>query len=98
MFVNVIKNYRYVVALADKELIGKKFFEGKAQLDIKENFYKGEEKSREEVSEVLKNMKIEDATFNIVGDKSVALALENQIISEENIGKVQGVKFAMVFI
>jgi len=98
MFVNVIKNYRYVVALADKELIGKKFFEGKAQLDIKENFYKGEEKSREEISEVLKNMKIEDATFNIVGDKSVALALENQIISEENIGKVQGVKFAMVFI
>ena len=39
MFVNVIKSYRDVVAICDKELIGKKFEEGNFQLDVKENFF-----------------------------------------------------------
>ena len=98
MFINVIKSYRYVVALADKELIGKIFYEGNFQLDVKENFYKGEEKDSEEISEILKNMKVEDATFNIVGNKSVAIALKNEIISEEHVGEIDGVKFALVLI
>jgi len=34
MFVNVIKSYRDVVAICDKELIGKKFEEGNFQLDV----------------------------------------------------------------
>lgn len=98
MFINIIKSYRYVVALADKELIGKKFEEGNLQLDVKENFYKGEEKSSEEIAGLLRDMKIEDATFNIIGEKSVKIALENEIISEEQIGEVQGIKFALVLI
>ena len=98
MFINIIKSYRNVVALADKELIGKKFFEGKFQLDVKENFYKGENKSVEEISQILKNMKLEDATFNIVGNKSVELAIENEIISKEDVGEIDGVEFALVLI
>lgn len=97
MFINIIKSYRYVVAIADEDLIGKKFEEGNFQLDVKESFYKGEEKSSEEISQDLINMKLEDATFNIVGNKAVELALENGIISEENISEIQGIKFAMVF-
>lgn len=98
MFINIIKSYRYVVAVCDKELIGRKFEEGKMQLDVKENFYKGEEKTPEEIGEMLIDMKLEDATFNIVGDKSVKIALEKGIITEEQIGEVQGVKFALVLI
>lgn len=97
MFINIIKSYRYVVALADEDLIGKKFEEGNIQLDVKENFYEGEKKSEEEIIADLENMKLEDATFNIVGNKSVELALSKGIISEENIGEVKGIKFAMVF-
>jgi len=97
MFINIIKSYRYVVALADGNLIGKKFEEGNVQLDVKENFYKGEEKSAEEIVFDLKNMQMEDATFNIVGNESVELALKHEIISEGNIGEICGVKFAMVF-
>jgi len=98
MFINIIKSYRYVVALADEELIGKVFYEGNFQLDVKENFYKGEEKTPEEISEILRDMKIEDATFNIVGKESVALALETGIIDEENIGEIEGIPFALVLI
>lgn len=98
MFVNIIKSYRNVVAVSDKELIGKKFYEGNMQLYVKENFYKGEEKTSEEIAEILADMKLEDATFNIVGEKSVGVALECGIISEEQIGEVQGIKFALVLI
>ena len=98
MFINIIKSYRDVVAVCDKEIVGKKFFEGKMQLDVKENFYKGEEKTEEEVSEILKDMKMEDATFNIVGRNAIKIALENGIIYEEQIGEVEGIPFALVLI
>jgi hypothetical protein len=35
MYVNIINSYRDIVAICDKDLLGKKFFEEKRQLDIK---------------------------------------------------------------
>ena len=96
MFVNVIKSYRDVVAVCDKELIGKKFEEGKFQLDIKENFFKGKESSKEEVLEIMKNMKLEDSTFNLVGKKSISVALKAGIISEKGVKKINNIPFALV--
>ncbi len=98
MFVNIIKSYRDVVAVCDKELIGKKFEEDKFQLDLKESFYKGKETSQEETLEILKNMKSEDATFNIVGEESIETALKAGIISKESIGKIKEIPFALVLI
>lgn len=98
MFINIIKSYRYVVAVADKELIGKIFEEGNMQLNVKENFYKGEEMTPEKAIELLQDMKMEDATFNIVGRKSIDIALKAGIITEEQIGEIQGVPFALVLI
>jgi len=98
MFVKLIKSYRLVVAVCDSELLGKRFEEGNFQLDVKENFYKGEEKSEEETIEFLKRMSQEDATFNIVGEKSVKAALEAGIINESWVGQVQGVQFALVLL
>lgn len=102
MFVNIIESYRYVIAICDKELLGKRFEEsfegGVRQLDVKENFYKGEKKTETEVLEILKKMSKEDATFNIVGEKSVAVAVQAGIINEEGIGKIKGVKFALALL
>ncbi|SRR5574344_1130916 len=98
MFVNIIKSYRDVVAICDKELIGKKFEEGILQLDIKENFFKGKECTKEEVSEIMEDMRLEDSTFNIVGEKSINLALEVGIIRKEGVRKINGIPFALVLI
>jgi hypothetical protein len=98
MFVNIIKSYRDVVAVCDSELIGKKFEEGKFQLDAKESFFKGEKKEKEEVIEIMRDMRKEDATFNIIGNKSVQTALEAGIIQEKNIGKIAGIKFALILL
>ena len=96
MFLNIIKSYRDVVAVCDKELLGKKFEEGKFQLDIKENFYKGKEVDTESVVEIMKKMSAEDATFNIVGEKSTNAALKAKIISKEEIGRIKRIPFALV--
>jgi len=96
MFVNIIKTYRNIVAVCDKELLGKKFEEGIFQLDVKESFYKGEEKSKEKVIELMKSFSDEDATFNIVGEKSVAAAIEAGVIDKESVGEISNIPFALV--
>jgi hypothetical protein len=96
MFVNVIKSYRDVVAVCDGELLGKKFEEGKFQLDIKESFFKGRESSKQEISEIMRDMKLEDSTFNIVGEESIQTALETGIITKEGIGRIANIPFALV--
>ena len=98
MFINIINSYRYVVAICDKELIGKKFEQGKFQLYVKENFYKGELKSKQEIIELIKKMKIEDATFNIVGEKSIQTAIEAGIISEEGIKTIEEIPYVLVLL
>ncbi len=97
-FINVINSYRDVVAICDEELLGKKFEQGKFQLDIKESFYKGKLVSEKELIEIINNLSREDATFNIVGENSVNVALKEGIIIEEGIGEIQGIKFALVLL
>ncbi len=53
MQIKIIKTNRTIVAVCDSELLGKKFEEGKFQLEVKENFFKGEE-TEEEKAIILK--------------------------------------------
>jgi len=96
MFLNIIKSYRDVVAVCDSEILGKKVEEGKFQLNVKENFYKGQKVAPESLIKTMRKMSVEDATFNIVGKKSVNAALKAGIISEEEIGRIKGIPFALV--
>ena len=98
MLIKIHKSYRDVVAVCDSNLIGKKFGEGKFQLDIKNSFYKGEEKTKQEAIQIMQNMSGEDATFNIVGKESVACALEAGIISKQGIKEIECVPFALVLL
>lgn len=98
MFVKIIRSYRDIVAICDSDLIGKKFEDNKFQLNLKEEFFKGEEISEEKVIEIMQNMSKEDATFNIVGEKSVNTALKAGIILKEGIKKIQDIPFAMVLL
>ena len=98
MYIRIIKSYREVVAICDSELLGKKFEEGIFQLDVKEDFYKGEKIEETRAIEILQEMIKEDATFNIVGEKSTRAALKAGIISKESIRKIQGIPFALILI
>jgi len=96
MFFKIHRSYRDVVAICDKNLIGKYFEEGQFQLDVKENFFKGEEISEEEAIDLMQDFSKEDATFNIIGEKSVNCALDAGIISKEGIKEIIGIPFSLV--
>jgi len=95
MYLNIIKTYRDVIAICDAELLGKVFEQGDFQLDVKESFFKGEKVSEEKAIKIMQDMTEEDATFNIIGKKSVNAALKSGIISEDVIKKIQGIPFAL---
>ncbi len=98
MFVKIHNSYRKVIAICDSDIIGKKFEEGKRQLDVRESFYRGDELSEEEVIDLMVKEKYDDSTFNIAGKKSVELALKSGIIYEGNVGSVDGIPFALLLI
>ena len=98
MLINIINSYRYIVAICDSELLGKYFEEDKFQLDIKESFYKGDKKSEQEVIKIIQDMKKEDATFNIVGEKSTNTAIKAGLISKESIKTIQRIPFILVLL
>ncbi|HLC86792.1 MAG TPA: DUF424 family protein [Candidatus Nanoarchaeia archaeon] len=96
--VNIIKAYRDVVAICDSDLLGKKFEDNNFQLDLKESFYKGKEVNGKELIGIIEKMIGEDATFNIVGEESIKIALKIGIINKNGIKEIQGVPFALVLL
>lgn len=98
MQIKIHKSYRNVISLCDSELIGKKFEQDKRQLDINERFYGGDKISRDEAIKILNQQKNEDATFNIVGEKSITVAIETGIITHEHVGKVDNIPFALTLL
>jgi len=96
MFIKIHKSYRDVVAICDNNLVGNIFEEGENQLEVKENFYKGDEVSEQELENLIEKMSCEDATFNIVGKDSVRVALKHGIINQEGIKEIEGIPFTLV--
>lgn len=96
MFVKIHKTYRDIIAICDAELLGKKFEQGKFQLDIKESFFSGEKTSEKEAIKIMQEFNAEDATFNIIGKKATQTALKAGIITQEGIGTIKGIPFAFV--
>ena len=98
ILLKIHKSYRWVVAICDKDLVGKKFTEENRQIDLTGNFFRGELMSEEKLKSEIKRCLKEDATFNIVGKKSVELAEKMELASVENILEVDGVPFVLVLL
>jgi len=86
---------RIIVALADSNLIGKKFSEDIREIEINPHFFKGDEKEEKEIIEILKEMESEDAAFNIVGEESIKAAIDAGIIKEEGIITIDNIPIAL---
>lgn len=95
--VKVHEASRKVIAICDSELIGKRFEQGKFQLEINKSFYEGEELDEDGVSNLIKVSAKDFPCYNIVGERSVALCLNESLIDAEGIKKISGIPHAMVF-
>ena len=85
---------RKIVAICDDELIGKKFEEGKLQLDLNSSFYKGKELEEGELTELIKDSYV----VNIVGKKSMDFALKLGIVDKKNIIKIKNIPHAQAIL
>lgn len=94
--VKIIKSYRDVVAVCDSNLVGKSFEDEGFQLNVKADFFKEREIEESELVRIMENMSLEDATFNIVGENSIKVAIKAGIISEEQVKSIENVPFALV--
>ncbi len=98
MLVNIIKSYRKIVTICDSELLGKKFEEGKFQLDLKASFYDGKKYSEEKIRELIREFSVEDATFNIVGKRAVSLALKEGVFLKEDVQRIGGIPYIFLLL
>lgn len=83
-----------IVAICDKELIGKEFKEKNIQLDLSSNFYRGEEESEEDIKKIFYGAYI----VNMAGKKAVNLGKKEGIVLESNIIYVQKIPHAQAIL
>ena len=98
ILVKVHESYRWVVAVCDKDIFGRKLVEGKRVLDVSGVFFEGEAMDKEKVKNEIIRCNNEDATFNFVGEKSVGIAKELGIVKDEGVVMIDGVPFALVLL
>jgi len=98
ILVKVHKSYRWVVAICDKELLGRNLEDGERQLDLSTKFFDGEAVDSEELDEKVERGMGEDATFYIVGEKSIEFMLRKGLIERDGVKKIEGVPFALVLL
>jgi hypothetical protein len=81
-----------LVAACDRELLGNVLREGELKLEVRPAFYEGEDASEELLLNRLNN-----ATMaNLVGEKTVGLAIKHKFIDEDRILYIGGVPHAQL--
>ena len=81
-----------LIGACDENLIGKKFEDGKFQIDVKKEFYDGERIT----SDVLKKF-LEEATIaNLVGKATIKVAINMGLVDPDCIIKIKGVPHAQM--
>ena len=85
---------KILLSVCDDDLLGKKFTEGEKQLDLTSEFYAGEQVTKTEASDLMRNVDY----LNIVGKKSVQLAIDEELIEEENVIFIDGIPSAQAVI
>lgn len=98
ILLKIHKSYRWVVAICDKDVFGRKLIDGEKTLDISGEFFNGKLMSDEEAKKEIIRCNNEDATFNFVGEKSVSIAKKLGIVKDSGIIKIQGVPFALALL
>lgn len=84
--------YGSMAIVTDRDLIGKLFEEGKVQLDLRKDFFKGEEKNKEEVKKII----ISSRHIFLTGKEAVAVAIEMDLIEGKRIFWVKGIPHAQI--
>ena len=81
-----------ILAACDEEVLGKTFRNEGARITVSENFYNGELIPEEAFIEHMKAVTI----MNLVGERAIAIAIEQGHVDEESMMDIGGVKHVQV--
>lgn len=81
-----------LVSVCDDGLLGESFEDGEVSITVTESFYQGESRSEEAVVEALERA----AVANIVGNRSVTVAVDAGIVDEDHVLQIGEVSHAQV--
>lgn len=84
----------YLYIVTDKDILGKKFEEGKLQLDLTKKFYFGEEITKDELKKKIKQAR----HIHLTGKEAVAVGVEMDLVDPEKILYVKKIPHAEVMI
>ena len=86
-----------IVAMCDKDLLGKELKEGKRELDLKRysDFYKGDLVDGKAAGRMISEEEI--YTANIVGKESVGICMEKGLASAQDIAEIAGVPYLHIY-
>jgi len=84
-----------IAAACDKELIGRKFSEGRYMLDLEKNagFYKGKLSTEKEVKKALRGA----YSINLAGENAVKAALDEGIAEKGAVMTIAGVPHLQIY-
>jgi hypothetical protein len=81
-----------VIGACDEKLLGKKFRDGKFQIDVAKHFYEGQRIDKKTLEKYLL-----DATIaNLVGPETVKCAVDLGLVDPECVLKIKGVPHAQI--
>lgn len=83
-----------LLVITDKDLLGKKFEEGRLQLDLTKDFYKGEEKNKEEIVLLFQKAR----HIHLTGTEAVKAGIELDCVQPERVLTVKGVPHAQIVV
>ena len=81
-----------LIGACDEKLIGKKFEDGKFQIDVSKDFYDGQRITKD----VLKQYLIEATIANLVGKETIKCAIDLGLIDTDSIIKIKGIPHAQM--
>ena len=81
-----------ILAACDEDVLGKTFKGDGAKITVSERFYNGELVPEETYTKYMESVTI----MNLVGERTIALAIEKGYVSEDCILDIGGVKHAQV--
>lgn len=84
---------RSVLAASDEEIIGKKISGKGIEFEASEFFYKGKKTSEKDLGKLLE----EHDNINLVGEKTVSVALKKGLISEKSVMRINGIPHVQIY-
>jgi len=82
-----------VLAVCDKEHLGKTFEDGKIFFEVRKKFYGEDVVNEDELRQLLE----EASSANLFGNKCVNFAIKKGLISESNAISIKGIKHAQIY-